>query len=213
MNLLIDQFIDESKLWKQELKLLRTIVQIDELEETVKWNAPCYTYNGKNIFLLGNYNNFCCISFLKGALLKDPYHLLEAPGAHSNYVRMFKFTNEQQIESNTAIILAYIKEAIELEQKGLKVIPKNTIEELPTELIEAFEASQELELAFNELTPGRQRAYLLFFKATKQSQTRSKRIEKYKDRILKGFGINDCVCGYSKRMPTCDGAHKVYNKK
>ena len=142
-------------------------------------------------------------------LLTDLRH--NTVGAHSNYVRMFKFTSEQQIESNTAIILAYIKEAIELEQKGLKVIPKNTIEELPTELIEAFEASQELELAFNELTPGRQRAYLLFFKAAKQSQTRSKRIEKYKDRILKGFGINDCVCGYSKRMPTCDGAHKVYN--
>jgi uncharacterized protein YdeI (YjbR/CyaY-like superfamily) len=209
MNSKVDDYFDRLTKWKEELSYLRSIVQIDQLNEDYKWNNPCYTYKGKNVFIIAAFKNHFSLSFFKGALLKDPLNLLNAPGEHSSHIRMFKFTSIQEIQASESIILDYIKEAIEIEKKGLKVIPKKTSIDLPEELRQTFSDSKELKTAFEALTPGRQRGYLLFFSQAKQSETRLRRIKKYEDRILNGYGMDDCVCGRSKRMPGCDGSHKL----
>jgi uncharacterized protein YdeI (YjbR/CyaY-like superfamily) len=122
--------------------------------------------------------------------------------------RLLKFTSLQEINKLTTTIKSYIKEAIEIEKKGLKIEPINTELVLPEELLAQFKKSASFKKAFNALTPGRQRAYNMFFTAAKQTATRETRIEKYKDQIMSGKGINDCTCGLSQKMPYCDGSHK-----
>jgi uncharacterized protein YdeI (YjbR/CyaY-like superfamily) len=179
-----------------------------KLEETIKWGQPCYTINDKNIVLIAPFKAHCDLGFFNGAVLKDEKQLLVAAGKHTQGSRQMRFTSLKEIEQSKSIIRKYIKEAIENEKNGVKLIQtqKNEIE--VEELDTIFKKDVPFKKAFTALTPGRQRAYLIYFSDAKQSETRIARIEKNKAGILAGRGINDCTCGLSKRMPYCDGSHK-----
>jgi uncharacterized protein YdeI (YjbR/CyaY-like superfamily) len=210
MNPKVDLYFDELQKWKPELEKLRMIILDCMLTEELKWGSPCYSFQKKNVILLGGFKDNCVISFIKGVLLSDPKGILVKPGENSQSARVIRFTNLKEIVKLEPVIKAYIFETIENEKAGAKVELKKTTEyEVPEELETKFKSSAALKKAFNALTPGRQRGYLLFFTGAKQSETRTARIEKYTDRILKGIGINDCVCGLSKKMPSCDGSHKT----
>lgn len=208
MNPLVDAFIHKQKNWQVELEHLRQILLDSKLTETIKWGKPCYMFNEGNIAIIYSLKDSCAIGFMKGALLTDPNNILLKPGENSNHGRWVKFTTLQEIKKLKPIIKAYIKEAIAIENAGLK-IEKNTAALIyPEELEIIFAENKTLHKAFHALTPGRQRGYNLYFTAAAQSKTRTSRIEQYTQRILNGKGINDCVCGLSKRMPQCDGSHK-----
>jgi uncharacterized protein YdeI (YjbR/CyaY-like superfamily) len=180
------------------------------LTEELKWKQPCYTFKNKNILMIGGFKENCFISFFKGILLQDQEGLLVSPGENSQSVRMMKFTNSKEISDISSLLKSYIYEAIEVEKAGLRVAIKKAEELiLIDELKEALTHDSKLNDAFKALTPGRQRAYNIFFSGAKQASTRISRIDNYKQRILNGKGFNDCTCGLSKRMPTCDGSHKV----
>lgn len=213
MNPKVDLFLSEVSQWQEELTQLRAIVLDCDLTEELKWGHPCYTHNKKNIILLGGFKEFCTINFIKGVLLSDSEKILEQQVENSQSARSIKFTNLEQVIKLAPIIKSYIFEAIEVEKAGLKVeLKKNEDYEIPEELEDKFKESASFKKAFYALTPGRQRAYLLFFAAAKQAKTRVDRIEKYEGRIMNQKGINDCVCGFSKRMPSCDGSHKYINQ-
>ncbi|MFV5702724.1 YdeI/OmpD-associated family protein [Flavobacterium sp. XS2P12] len=209
MNPKVDDFISNVKKWQPEIGQLRLLLLDCGLTEEFKWRTPCYSFQGNNVVLIGRFKEYCALSFFKGTLLQDSNGLLSKPGENSQAVRFFKFTNLQEIQELEPIIKNYIYEAIELEKAGLKVIFKsNTKLELVEELQIALDKNPSLKTAFKALTPGRQRAYNLYFSAAKQSKTRETRIENYIPRILDGKGFNDCICGMSKKMPNCDGSHK-----
>lgn len=211
MNPKVDAFILDANKWKSEMQALRNILLDCQLTEELKWKQPCYTYNGKNLAIIMNFKSYCALSFLKGTLLADADQILISPGENSQSVKYIQFTDIQDIVSQQAVIKSYIYEAIEVEKAGLKVVKTKSKDlEYCTELAQKLKEDVPFKKAFEALTPGRQRGYHLFFEAAKQSKTRYSRIEQYKDRILKGKGINDCVCGHSKRMPTCDGSHKWF---
>lgn len=147
--------------------------------------------------------------FFKGTLLKDDNGILKQQGENTQSARVAPFTDTKEIIRLTPVLKAYIFEAIEIEKSGLKVEYSKPEEmDFPEELQRAFEEDSDLKTAFEELTPGRQKGYLLYFSGAKQSATRTSRIEKYKSRIFDGKGFHDCVCGQSKKMPSCDGSHK-----
>ncbi|WP_082391173.1 DUF1801 domain-containing protein [Jiulongibacter sediminis] len=208
----VEAYISNAKYWSKELQMLSGILQDCGLEEVFKWRAPCYMEGKKNVIITGEFKDGCVLSFLKGVLLKDEHQLLQKPGENSQSARYVKFTSTKEIAEKEAIIKAYIFEAIEIEKAGLKPVTKakNNLT-YPDELLEKFEEKPSLKEAFEKLTPGRQRAYLIHFTGAKQSKTVFDRIDKYTPRILRGFGFNDCVCGHSKRMPNCDGSHKNYD--
>lgn len=209
MNPKVDDFISNAKKWQPEIEQLRLLLLDCGLTEEFKWRNPCYTFQGNNVVLIGSFKEYCALSFFKGTLLQDSNGLLSKPGENSQAVRFFKFTNLQEIQELKPIIKNYIYEAIELEKAGLKVIFKSNAKlELVEELQIALDKNPSLKIAFKALTPGRQRAYDLYFSAAKQSKTRETRIENYIPRILDGKGFNDCICGLSKKMPNCDGSHK-----
>ncbi|MBI1247233.1 hypothetical protein GC197_05235 [bacterium] len=209
----VDQFLKNSKQWQTELKQLRKLLLSTKLAEDFKWRAPCYTFEGSNVVILGRFKQFCSLSFFKGVLLKDPQGVLVAPGENSQSVRMFRFTNIGEIFDQEATIKAYIDEAIAIEKSGQKVESTASSNlELPEELQQMLSERPDLEEAFQSLTPGRQRAYVIHISGAKQSKTRTARIEKCIPRILSGKGLNDCVCGHSKKMPGCDGSHAKLNK-
>jgi uncharacterized protein YdeI (YjbR/CyaY-like superfamily) len=191
------------------MEQLRLLLLDCGLTEEFKWRTPCYSFQGNNVVLIGSFKEYCALSFFKGTLLQDSNEILSKPGENSQAVRFFKFTNLEEIIEQKSIIKAYIYEAIEIEKAGLKVnFKSNTELELVAELQNTLAKNPALKTAFQALTPGRQRAYNLYFSAPKQSKTRETRIEKYTPRILNGKGINDCTCGLSKKMPNCDGSHK-----
>jgi uncharacterized protein YdeI (YjbR/CyaY-like superfamily) len=209
MNPKVDDFINNAKKWQPEIKQLRLLLLDCGLTEEFKWRMPCYCFQGNNVVLIGSFKEYCTLSFFKGILLQDSNGILSKPGENSRSMRFFKFTNLEQIIEQQLIIKAYVYEAIEIEKAGLKVIFKtNTELDLVAELQIALDKNPALKTAFQALTPGRQRAYNLYFSEAKQSKTRETRIEKYTQRILNGKGINDCICGLSKKMPNCDGSHK-----
>ena len=213
MNPKVDDFISEAKKWQAEIKQLRTLLLDGGLTEEFKWRTPCYSFQGNNVVIIGCFKNYCTLSFFKGALLQDSHKVLSKPGENSQAVRFFKFTNLEEITEQKPTIKAYMYEAIEIEKAGLKVPLKNNTElEWVAELQMALDKNPVLKTAFNALTPGRQRAYNLYFSEAKQSKTRETRIEKYTQRILDGKGFNDCICGLSKKMPGCDGSHKFIPK-
>jgi uncharacterized protein YdeI (YjbR/CyaY-like superfamily) len=209
MNPSVDEFLEKIDKWQSELSLLRNILLDCQLVETIKWGQPCYMLNKTNVVILANFKESCAVSFLKGALLSDSENLLVKPGENSQSGRFLRFKSEEEIRALEPIIKSYIFEAIEIEKAGLK-IPQRAVdsEPIPSELLQRFEENPALKNAFESLTPGRQRAYNMFFTAAKQSATRLSRINSYTDRILNKKGMNDCVCGLSKRMPGCDGSHK-----
>ncbi len=204
---LVSDFIQKNHQWKSELRMLRDIVLEAGLSEAYKWNTPCYMHNGKNILLLGSFKKYCSMSFLQGALLSDPDHMLQSPGPNSKSVRMAIYTESASIEKDRNYLLQCISEAVSLAQQGAK-IPKTKEVNYPKELAIALESDADFRRAFEALTPGRRRGYALYIGGAKQAQIRVSRIEKYRTRILDGFGIHDCVCGQSQNMPRCDGSHK-----
>lgn len=209
MNAKVDTYINGLKKWKQEAQALREILLNTELEENFKWSVPCYTYNGKNVIILTTLKEHCALSFFNGASLSDPNGILIIPGEHTQSGRWMKFDAMANINKHTKLIKSFIKEAIELEVNGVKLINSKPSElPLPVELENIFKKDAKLKKAFNALTPGRQRAYLIYFSGTKNAQTIINRIEKYAPKILCGKGFHDCTCGLSKRMPNCDGSHK-----
>jgi len=209
MNQKIDNYISELSKFKKEIEQLRAIALDCGLIEELKWGVPCYMYQKTNIIMLGTFKEFCIISFLKGVLLNDADGILTQQGENVQSGRVIKFTNVKEIIKLKATIKAYIFEAIEIERAGLKVEMKKTEEfDTPEELKETLKKDAKFKKAWEALTPGRQRGYLLHFSGSKNSQTRQSRIEAYTSRILIGKGIHDCICGLSKKMPSCDGSHK-----
>ena len=177
--------------WKEELKLLRTLVLDVGLTEELKWGVPCYTFQKNNILIIAGFNHYCSLSFLKGALLNDAHAILSKPGENTQAARLIKFTTVQEIVDLMPIIKAYIYEAIELEKVGLKVDFNKNPAPIPEEFQLKMDELPELKLAFEALTPGRQKAYILHFSQPKQSKTRESRVEKCIQQILNGKGLTD----------------------
>ncbi|WP_080779314.1 YdeI/OmpD-associated family protein [Chryseobacterium phocaeense] len=192
MNPKVDFFFDKSQQWHKEFEKLRAIALSTELIEDLKWGCPCYTFEGKNIFLIHGFKEYCALLFFKGALMKDPDQILIQQSENVQAARQIRFTDVQQINDLEEIIRAYMFEAVEIEESGAKVEMKKTKEfEIVEEFKSKLDESPELKEAFESLTPGRQRAYLLYFSSAKQSKTREARIEKCIPQILNGQGLND----------------------
>ena len=188
----VDTFIANAKNWQPELTMLRAILLHSELTEDFKWSQPCYTFQGKNVIVLGPMKDSCAFAFFKGALLKDVHGVLTRPGQHSQSTRWIKFTSVREIAEMKSILKAYIREAIEIEKSGLKVKLKKTSDlKIPEELQIMLDEFPDFKKAFEALTPGRQRAYIYHFSAPKQSKTREARIRKFMPHILKGKGLLD----------------------
>jgi uncharacterized protein YdeI (YjbR/CyaY-like superfamily) len=209
MNPSVDPFFMNLKVWREELLVLRSLVLECGLTEELKWSAPCYVQGKSNVIIIQGFKEYCALMFFKGALLKDEKGLLRAPGQNTQSGRLIPFTSLEQIIEQADILKAYIHEAIDNEKAGLKVVHKQVSDyPVPEELTDMFLKKPALKKAFEGLTPGRQRAYLLHFSEPKQSDTRVTRIERMEDKIMNGKGMTDCWCGLSKRMPTCDGSHR-----
>jgi uncharacterized protein YdeI (YjbR/CyaY-like superfamily) len=211
LNALVDEYLAEGcgrcKLagtpqckvhnWTAELRLLRNLVLECGLVEERKWGVPTYTHQGKNILIVAAFKEYCCMSFFKGSLLQNTYGLLVAQGQNAPAGRMIKCTHPEDILKNASHIKAHIFEAIELENAGRKVNSKPvTVSDVPQELLEAFAKEPELKIAFEHLTQGKKRGYLIHFNGAKQSSTRHTRIQKCIPLILQGKGINE---DYKKR--------------
>ncbi|PXX25160.1 YdeI family protein [Arenibacter sp. ARW7G5Y1] len=188
----VDRFLDRAKKWNQEMTLLREICLECGLTEEFKWMHPCYTFQGKNVVLIHDFKAYCALLFHKGVLLKDTNNILTQQTENVQSARQIRFTGLQQIIDLKSTIKAYIFEAVEVEKAGLEVPMKKTSEfKMPNELKKALDNDPDLKAAFQGLTPGRQRGYLLYFSQAKQSATRANRVEKYISKILQGKGLND----------------------
>ncbi len=199
MNPKVDFFFIKANLpagkagkWGEEYKKLRMIILDCGLTEELKWGCPCYTFRQSNIVLIHGFKEYCAILFIKGALLNDTDGILIQQTKNVQAARQVRFTNIREILEMKSILKSYIHEAIEVEKAGLKVSLKKTSEYIiPEEFQNKLDEISALKTAFYSLTPGRQRAYILYFSAPKQSGTREARIEKYMKKILKGKGLND----------------------
>lgn len=188
----VDFYFNKSIKWQEEIKKLRKIVLDCGLTEELKWGVPCYSLEKRNIVLIHVFKEYCALLFFKGALLKDTKDILIQQTENVQAGRQIRFTNVEEIVKMKSIIKAYILEAIEIEKAGLKVPMKETKEyTVPEEFQNKLDEMPELKTAFEALTPGRQRGYLLYFSSAKQSKTRDSRIEKYKQQILDGKGVED----------------------
>jgi uncharacterized protein YdeI (YjbR/CyaY-like superfamily) len=192
MNPKVDFFFNKAGTWQKAFEQLRTIILDCGLTEELKWGQPCYAFEKTNIVLMHGFKEYCALLFFKGALLKDAKGILVQQTENVQAARQIRFTNVAEIVKMKKILKAYIYEAIEVEEAGLKVEFKKTKEfKMPEEFQKKLNKSAALKNAFYALTPGRQRGYLLFFSAPKQSKTRESRIEKYTKPILNGKGLND----------------------
>ncbi|RAP26412.1 hypothetical protein C2W64_01955 [Brevibacillus laterosporus] len=192
MNPKVDEFLSKAKKWKEEYEKLRNIVLDCELTEEFKWMHPCYTFEKKNIVLIHGFKEYCALLFHKGALLKDAHGILIQQTENVQAARQIRFTTVQEIVEMEPILKAYIYEATEVEKARLEVnFKKNTEFIIPEELQNKFDEIPALKTAFDALTPGRQRAYILYFSQPKQSKTRESRVEKCMQQILNGKGLND----------------------
>jgi uncharacterized protein YdeI (YjbR/CyaY-like superfamily) len=188
----VDAFIANAKHWQPEFKKLRAILLDSPLTEEFKWSQPCYTYQGKNVVVIGGLKESCALAFFKGVLLKDVHGVLTRPGQHSQSTRWFKFASVREIAEMKSVLKAYIREAVEIEKSDLKVKLKKTSDlKFPEEFQLMLDEFPELKKAFEGLTPGRQRAYIYHFSAPKQSKTREARVQKFMPRILEGKGLLD----------------------
>jgi uncharacterized protein YdeI (YjbR/CyaY-like superfamily) len=191
-NSKVDFYFDKAKKWQDEIKQLRKIVLDCGLHEGLKWGCPCYTYEEKNIVLIHVFKNYCALLFFKGALLNNTHNILVQQTENVQAARQVRFTNLREIVSNAAILKAHIYEAVEVEKAGLKVTLKKTSAfTIAEEFQRKLDEKPALKKAFEALTPGRQRAYLMHFSSPKQSKTRESRIENAVPKILKGKGLND----------------------
>ena len=185
MNADVTKFLKSSKRWQNEMTALRAILLQAKLEENFKWRLPCYSHNDSNIVIVQPFKNYLGLMFFKGSLLKDAKGLLANNGPNSQAARRFEFQSVQDITKLKATIKAYIKEAVAIEESGQKVAFKKTPQAMPDELKKAFTKNAKLKKAFDALTPGRQRAYIIHFSGAKQPATRESRIEKCTPDILK----------------------------
>ncbi|WP_206363202.1 YdeI/OmpD-associated family protein [Sinomicrobium pectinilyticum] len=177
--------------WTEELEQLRSIVLDCGLTEERKWGVPCYTFQKNNVVIIGAFKDYCALSFFKGALLNDAGGILRKPGKNTQSGRIIPFTERKEIAAMETLLKTYIHEAIEVEKAGLKMDFKKNPEPVPEELQDKFEEIPVLKTAFEALTPGRQRGYILHFSGARQSATRKSRIEKCIPKILSGKGLHD----------------------
>jgi len=192
MNPKVDFYFSRAKKWQEEFEKLRNVILDCGLTEELKWGCPCYTFEKSNIVLMHGFKEYCALLFFKGALLNDAKGILIQQTKNVQAARQIRFTSVREIVKLKPILKAYIYEAIEVEKAGLKVPLKKTKEfNIPEEFQNRLNKNPALKKAFNALTPGRQRAYLLYFSAPKQSKTREARVEKCVPQILRGKGLND----------------------
>ena len=192
MNPKVNFFFDKAKAWQKELNQMRTIALDCGLTEELKWGSPCYTFENANIVLIHAFKEYCAFLFFKGALLKDPKGILIQQTENVQAARQVRFTNAGEISRLAPILKTYIYQAIEVEKAGLKVnFKKTSAYKVAEEFQEKLNKMPALKKAFESLTPGRQRAYHLYFSAAKQSKTRQDRVEKYIPQILAGKGLHD----------------------
>jgi uncharacterized protein YdeI (YjbR/CyaY-like superfamily) len=192
MNPKVDAFLRESDQWQKEFETLRKILLDCQLTEEFKWGKPSYSFQQNNIVLIHGFKEYCALLFFKGALLKDPKGILVQQTENVQAARQIRFTSVREIVGMKTVLKAYVQAAIEVEKAGLKVEYKKSSEfAMPEEFQNKLDAVPALKTAFYALTPGRQRGYLLYFSAAKQSKTRESRIEKCRPQILKGKGLDD----------------------
>lgn len=192
MNPKVDFYFNKAKKWQDEVRKLRNIILDCGLTEELKWGCPCYTFQKNNIVLIHDFKEYCALLFFKGALLHDADGILIQQTENVQSARQIRFTNIGEIIEQEAIIKAYVFEAVEIEKAGLEVAFKKTADfKVAEEFQSKLDGSEVLKTAFEALTPGRQKAYLLHFSAPKQSKTREARIEKWIPQILNGKGLND----------------------
>lgn len=188
----VDEFLSKAKKWKAEFEKLRDIALDCGLTEDFKWMHPCYTLNNKNVVLIHGFKEYCALLFHKGALLQDPHGILIQQTENVQAARQIRFTHVNEIVEMEPILKEYIQAAIEVEKAGMQVeFKKNTEDIIPEELQTKFAEIPALKTAFEALTPGRQRAYILYFSQPKQAKTRESRIAKYTQHILEGKGLHD----------------------
>lgn len=188
----VDWYFDKAKTWQDEVRKLRTIILGCDLVEELKWGHPCYTLDKSNIVLIHTFNAYCALLFMKGALLKDPQNILIQQTENVQSARQIRFTNLREIVEQEATIKAYVNEAIRVEKAGLEVEFKKTEKfAVAQEFQKQLNANPALKTAFEALTPGRQRGYLLYFSGAKQAKTREARVEKCIPLILDGLGLHD----------------------
>ncbi len=191
-NRKVDEFLAKAKNWQTEMGKLRSIVMECGVDEELKWGKPCYCMDSKNIAIIQNFKDYCALLFPKGVLMKDPGNRFIAMTENTNIARQLRFTSSEEIEQLAPVIKAYMQEAVEVKKSGVKVPKKETSEfPVPEELTRRFEKDSRLKEAFEALTPGRQRGYLLYFAGAKQAATRESRIDTYESKILEGLGLND----------------------
>jgi uncharacterized protein YdeI (YjbR/CyaY-like superfamily) len=192
MNPKVDAYLRKAKKWQEEFEKLRTICLNCGLTEELKWGHPCYAFQDSNIVLIHGFKEYCALLFFKGALLKDPNGILIQQTENVQAARQIRFTNVREIVEMGPVLKTYIKEAIEVERTGLEVNYKKTSGfKIPEEFQKKLDEIPALKTAFDALTPGRQRGYLRYFSAPKQSTTRESRVEKCMQQILNGKGLND----------------------
>lgn len=210
----LDAYFNPDLVFFDILERLRLVLLNCGLTEELKWKAPCYTHHSKNICILGRFKDNCVLSFFKGAILQDEAGILIKAGENSQAGRIIRFRTMDDFIRVESYLKAYIFEAIELERTGAKVASEHKhIWETPNEFNAIFRDDELYKIAFEALTTGRQRAYAMFVSAAKNEQTRFDRVAKFRQRILDGYGMNDCTCGLSRRMPNCDGSHKQLTKR
>lgn len=192
MNPKVDFFFDKADQWQAEFAKLRTIILDCDLSEELKWGCPCYTFEESNVVLIHGFKEYCALLFMKGALMQDPNGILVQQTENVQSARQIRFTALQEIVELEAVLKAYVADAVRVEKAGLKVEFKQPEDfPFPEELIDKLEEVPGLQDAFESLTPGRRRGYLLYFSKAKRSKTRQARIERYIPHILDGKGIND----------------------
>jgi uncharacterized protein YdeI (YjbR/CyaY-like superfamily) len=192
MNPEVDWFFNKETKWQEAYAELRTLVLDTGLTETLKWGCPCYTNESSNVVLIHGFKDYCALLFMQGALLKDPAGILVQQTENVQATRQIRFKNVEAILDSQSTIKAYLEEAIQIDKAGLKVELKKTAEfNMPEEFQQVLDEMPELKTAFEALTPGRQRGYLLHFSAPKQAKTRAARVEKYLQKILDGKGLDD----------------------
>lgn len=192
MNPKVDWFFAKAGQWQKECELLRKICLDCDLTEELKWGCPAYTFQKSNVVLIHHFKDYCALLFFKGALLKDKKKVLIQQTENVQAARQMRFTSVPEITKLKAAIKAYIYEAVAVEESGQKVEFKKTKEfKMPEEFKTKLSKMPALKKAFESLTPGRQRGYLLHFSSAKQAKTREARIEKYLPKILDGKGLED----------------------
>jgi uncharacterized protein YdeI (YjbR/CyaY-like superfamily) len=187
----VSDYVNNSKSWQEEMRVLRMILKNAKLAEHLKWQKPCYCYDGANVAIIQPFKSCLALMFFKGTLLKDKKKLLVDNGPNSRSAKRMEFRSVPDIKSHQSDILAYITEAVNIEKQGLKVQAEIKQTPMPEELLSVFKKNSQFKKAFEALTPGRQRSYILHFSEAKQSSTRVNRIEKCLPKIFQGKGFNE----------------------